>query len=1419
MSDNPNNSRLKRRTTSKTVNYVEPTLDVNDLFGTNSDSSDEHIEEVPKKKRRSEPSSRTSTSSPMSSSPTNTGSNVSNRKFKYQNFLNEKETQWNLIPLLPPSYRKTSKFSNVLDLDEAFVDIKAQIVYNTEAVLIEKDESIYMVSEPPGEPYYIGRVVEFVAKPEFAEEIAKAVDNVTKYPVRFFNVKINWYYRPRDIQDDVSTFNPRRVFASLNQDICPIDSYRGKCMVVHKSELQDVLPNEREEIVRSNVFYFDSLFDIYTRQYYTVYPTSKLLTNFKSIPSFLYALEKKHRYVYTEENYPLLKVLAKYVFKESFGEAKTIATNEQHLTVNKNASNDKYNRAWDKRCQECHEWCLPGNSLECDDCGQTIHLYCMDPPLSKKPGKKIAWVCSFCVKKQSDLPEDKKYLETELQRISLFNQKCRDSIDKKAADAISKSFNQKVQRHWFQYIGCYIISHMTDILDDTIYLPYPFKISRYGEKYQWSKSFERDAPMLSSYDRNNLEERGTKESSTLLWITDMDKISDADLNAYVKKCREKIAPLLDVKPTSCDFLDYILSTLINTDYDTDKSFSHCMNNLSKSLLHEPTFTADEIERFEEGVRKYGGELRSVWKHVGTQTMSMIVRFYYNWKKTERGMKVRGKKNLEKIKKAGNASTVRESTNSGANLIPTLHKPGETDDVEMRYMDDSSFDTDRLAFMETIFQCLFCNVDYSPMWYKVTGGADDESSNKRLQTGVNGKTQQSSQPASKKHREEKMGALCIRCARLWRRYGIRWVHPLAVIRRMHGTSVASYHNALENILDETNINKLTLSPERARKKYLEWELVQDSELITRQRWEIMKDYRKFSHMTKQSMTFHGILTRTVRRPYNKYLFTPEKLHSDLSSFIAERCDPSFQVNTEKTSSPAVQNTEALENAVELPNDIDISTQNSVTNILNETHKITNKSVSQKSGETDIIVNFDTDNYKGLKITVDKKFRNVSLNDNIVQMLLNGLTDTPEQILKKLKDSNPSQDRPDPDSNGTARSYKSEVPQYYSQFTTERDTVSQLECYHMMSSKTTRFDSSHASKTHTKAKVTNCDVCHKSVFYPSNGIMCHECGLICHKSCYGKNSMKIEKGQKWLCDVCSNDSSPVVSTQYNCCLCPNLPVTQKERNSNKLACGGAIKPTSDGRWCHIICSLFNDVIKYGNPENFEPALNVNGAIWDTRNQRCALCSQAGGGLVQCEKCPDYFHVSCVQSDKQSKFLFKKENLSENEMGQYSNVISDQNDYSRYTLSPVLICKNHGAENSSKASYYSLTTSIRNQFMINIFTKLSKSSESRNAVFAKYKDIHYGSGIKNDINIPDGFQTSKSDMYVISKQQTCKSCGSSDAAFWYRPDLCHCCHVTQISGDKELIEKTTNSNIDSLSQYISDDIKKKLLEDIDFKPTRFT
>ena len=157
----------------------------------------------------------------------------------------------------------------------------------------------------------------------------------------------------------------------------------------------------------------------------------------------------------------------------------------------------------------------------------------------------------------------------------------------------------------------------------------------------------------------------------------------------------------------------------------------------------------------------------------------------------------------------------------------------------------------------------------------------------MQTGVNEKTEISEKPPAHSQRNEKLGALCIRCARIWRRYAIRWVSPLEILRKVTGTSQNSFYLAIQRIIEESNINKFTLSPFQAHSKLLEWELVQDSELIIRQRMKVYENPNSFIKMKRYSMTFHAQLHRMALRSYRKNEFNPERMQKDLELFLVDK----------------------------------------------------------------------------------------------------------------------------------------------------------------------------------------------------------------------------------------------------------------------------------------------------------------------------------------------------------------------------------------------------------------------------------------------------------------------------------------------------------------------------------------------------
>lgn len=119
-------------------------------------------------------------------------------------------------------------------------------------------DQVYLVCEPPGEPYYLARVMEFLH-----------MDNDLSQPVDA--LRVNWYLRPRDMQRKVN--DTRVVFASMQSDTCPITSLRGKCHITHRNDIQDL--DQYRKIQDS--FWYEKLFDRYIHRYYEVIPTSQVI--------------------------------------------------------------------------------------------------------------------------------------------------------------------------------------------------------------------------------------------------------------------------------------------------------------------------------------------------------------------------------------------------------------------------------------------------------------------------------------------------------------------------------------------------------------------------------------------------------------------------------------------------------------------------------------------------------------------------------------------------------------------------------------------------------------------------------------------------------------------------------------------------------------------------------------------------------------------------------------------------------------------------------------------------------------------------------------------------------------------------------------------------------------------------------------
>lgn len=1371
----------RRREAAKNVNYNEMEIDtklvqqiqIAEKSGAKTKGSNS---QTPRNcKRTSNPASR-------------------NEKFKYQKFLHDKNTCWNFIPTLPPSFRKNSRFSNILDLDDAMIDLKKMSLFNTESVLLSANDTIYMISEPAGEPYYVGRVVNFVSKPEFSNTIHEAIKTTSVFPAKFFQVRMNWFYRPRDIQEHVNTFNPRLVYASLHQDICPISSYRGKCSIFHKDEVFDVLPNEKECIIRPNIFYFDELFDRYTLKYYKVYSTDKILNKWNSKSPFLYVLNRRFRYIYTEPKYPLENVLKKYVFHE--------------LEVNELSPADYQ---WDKRCQFCKEWCIQKESLSCDECGVCAHLYCMDPPLDRKPNKDVVWTCFSCLQKQQGTKDSHvRFLEEQALELD-FIRSVRQKIEEISSKAIKENVGYNTENCWFQYLGIYSISHIGDALNDSMFFPYPFKPSRVGVKYQWNGCNHNVPWRRNSYiSANSEEERGSTKTSELAWVLDASKITTRKLSEYIEQCKSEICPILNVRGETCNFIDVVLKNLLFTNYDTAEAFKKCKRELSRKFLKEPSFTAVEIRKFEEAVEKFGSELRPVCEYVGTQPMSMIVRFYYNWKKTERGLTVRGK--LSKLSKNKRKKEIANHEN----------------DVETKYIDDSSFDTEKLSLAESSFQCMFCKTDYSPMWYRVTGGSDDEKIKIRMQTGVNEKTEISEKSPAHSKKNEKLGALCIRCARMWRRYAIKWVPPLETLRKITGTCQNSFYSAIEGIIEENNTNKFTLSPFQAHNKLLEWELVQDSELIIRQRMKVYKNPNSFVKMKRYSMTFHTQLYKMAVRSYRKNEFHPETMQRDLELFIednkevrkaipeqkperAKNTKDEFPVNIIRQSPGTIKTSDTSRNRK--CNDVFIEKASN-----NNIPKITNAS-------NDLIeISIKTGGSSSGSVSVDKGFKFVKFDNKTFQRLRNSL----KLVNNKLPKYNEPSTKKIKMINDIALSNPLNEPNgasyNYTVISHSKETSVALEKYHDGNKPSKMLEKDMILK-HTKKKPKNpdtawannsartfCSVC-KEKFNDNDNyeVVCGNCGLTVHYFCYAIKLPKDMKKNtnlktfKWLCDPCSNDLNPIISTTYQCSMCPTKDYDyDRYRSQSFKICPDALKCTSLGTWVHLVCSLFNEDIKYGNGQSMQPALNTTAVLIKNSRFTCGVCRINGGGLVKCNKCQYRYHITCAQNSSNFKLMFEKKNMS---VDTTLPCIKDVKLNDTYTLRPILICDRHDISLEGNELYPLSYKPQHTLSYIEQYCRYYKCESDHSLVELRYFEqlrLRHGEmpGNSHDSAI-------KPKIYVLPFERTCPHCGTNKSLYWYEDIICHSCNLR--SGAQELDFDSASANI-SNDNGLPVEITQQLMEGIE-------
>ncbi|KAJ5763514.1 hypothetical protein N7533_002195 [Penicillium manginii] len=651
-----------------------------------------------------------------------------------------------------------------------------------------------------GEPYYLARIMEFLP-------------SKTKDSGVIESLRVNWYYRPRDIQRHST--DSRLVFASMHSDTCPLSSLRGKCSIRHVSEIQNINDYKKDR----NNFWYDKMFDRYIHRLYDVIPTKDVINvpgNVKRV------LHDRWRFILVEVGKG----------KELTGAVKT--------------------------CKRCHLFASGSESVDCAVCRSTYHMSCVRPALTKKPARGFAWACAPCSRAQERKLEarntphvsenrgegEDEVMEEEEEERHTNGAVNGTSVSTPAAteeEPQPETAEQMAQaRMWpYRYLGMHCRVEDALDYDDRIY---PRASSRLGPKHQaivnawpgrpveYVKPFEvkrkakatgtKAAGPLSKDAKAALEAAKQEKANRPKWIQDqpsgyitrgMDEpvtisngkqartaelmfkmptsdqilvrgeedapgshLSDADREAfiddYMRQAKE-LAPHIGVEKYSTNFLDKALQLLYAESFDVQAALTKLKKVNQYKDLKEPHFRPEELKLFEQGVAKYGSEWLSIYRHVKTVPHWAIVRFYYMWKKTPRGKQIWGSYEGRRGKKE-----VRRQSVAASKLL---------DDVADDH-DDSAFDSGKANVLKRGFQCKFCSTNHSRQW--------------RRAPLVPPGTVVPTDPSAKKDKGPMLTvALCIRCALLWRKYAMHYEDVDELGKRIAASGNKSWRRRIDEEL--------------------------------------------------------------------------------------------------------------------------------------------------------------------------------------------------------------------------------------------------------------------------------------------------------------------------------------------------------------------------------------------------------------------------------------------------------------------------------------------------------------------------------------------------------------------------------------------------------------------------------------------
>lgn len=1390
---------------------------------------------TPSKKRGSGTNSSSKDTTPSVDTPPSSASNPASDK---------PEVPYNWQPLAGPG----DYFSNKLNLKAAFIDLKTQTLYcpnqpmlhqpsggvasngnkrrktSKECFKICKNDFIYMVSEPPGEPYYIGSIMGFSPKEvNRGHNTAKTLDSSSAGAAEAAAIvngedgdlyedaanyvfKIQWFYRPRDISK--STSDSRLLYASMHSDTCPLLSFRGMVTVKHKGDIESGLVpipqnpytptgsgGKDASVVNSksstptplplleaysqvnNCFYFDKLFDRYMIKFYDIILTKGLLfqTQLKNIDknqNFLKALNKRFEYIFVEGT------MAK-AFVNSFASSSC-------------------------NCEKCGQWCSNQDSVNCVVCNNFYHMYCLDPPLLKKPSRGFSWSCAPCTKKH-DLEHQKKKMimlshDNKLSNELQLTNELSSIVDVHTSDSGSNSANntdspedgmdvddldpdvdsegtpvvnglpkfesmaieflekdshitleeRRIKEEWnMRYLGMH--ARLEDGVDLDDRSPYPRALTRLGAKHQALNLPEYEGHNLVYYDtektlnpdynNGNTKRKSSKKSQlrlkksnsanaeegdpaivkmeipkefkdvdpdeypewlqprpkgyiergvddgegrtcTLLYKPAEEDIEDnfEKLDNYVERCYPIAETKLGLIPTTPNFMDAILNTYMINKGDIEKSLE-VVNTFTRASLSEPTLTKEEIKKFEDGVRKYGSELFPTFKEVKTQPCSMIVRFYYLWKKTANGRAIWGNFEGRLQKKVQNIKDEEIKQQQ-------VHKQQKAEIDNLACLeDDSCYESSRIELNKKLMTCKHCLTNQSIFWHRITGF--DANTEVLKSSSIDEKIDKKSTVA-----------LCFRCAKLWRRYAVLWEDPQEVKKKnTRGAGGWKKKVEYELVLDSENILK-----ESERLGGLAYTVPKVATSVLEAPPLLAVSIPKVTKKTtakpntngnrKSSASISVVSTPThanVKVEPKKKLVG--KLELNVKKEATAASVPGTTASTSTTATPvkvrgkpgpkpknrdgSVASKKPVVKAVKkekiAQNSIDIKSVEAKEPVKRKRELIP-KSERKKPGPKPKVKIIPADKpvpefapivtkpsveskpidsgpplkkpRKGAAIKTSTD-RGSSSSGEISNFLDPSKLNGGDESIGK---SNGGIINPNYNKNYRMPILKNKGDKKATTMTKEllENTITQFRPRQLLEvgSQLPIYQVSSGTIIDIPFSATdrNCSFCQENDLDELSlleMLICSNCGVNVHASCVGLTvpSLVEKPVKEWLCEPCVNDLNPHHSTLYSCSLClaneSNYELTMLGSDKVKP---DYLKPISDsGKWCHLLCAILNhDSInfksilkrsyKWGSDYNATNVANqcsiesVSEIYLKSYDSKCGICNSGNGSLVKCDLCPE-------------------------------------------------------------------------------------------------------------------------------------------------------------------------------------------------------